>query len=48
MWLCGVSIAVRGLSLAAENGDYSVVMKGLLIVVASLVAVGLSGGSDGK
>ena len=43
-WLCWVFLAVYGLSLAMESRGYSqVVISGLLIVVASLVAeLGLS------
>ena len=37
-WLHWVFIAVRGLSLVVASGAYSVVVCGLLIVVASLVA----------
>ena len=43
-WLCWAFIASRAFSLVATRGGYSaVVVRGLLIVVASLVAVcGLS------
>ena len=36
--LCWVFVAARGLSLVAASGGYFVVVHGLLIVVASLVA----------
>ena len=36
-WLHWVFVAVRGLSLVAASGGYSVVVRGLLIAVASLV-----------
>ena len=37
-WLHWVFTAAHGFSLVAENGGYSVVVCGLLIAVASLVA----------
>ena len=38
-WLCWVFIAARRLSLVAVSGGYSLVaLRGLLIVVASLIA----------
>ena len=37
-WLCWVFVAAHGLSLLAESGGYSLVLRGLLIAVASLVA----------
>ena len=37
-WLCSVFVAVRGLSLVAASGGYSVAVRRLLIAVASLVA----------
>ena len=37
-WLRWVFVAVRGLSLVAASGGYSVAVRGLLIAVASLVA----------
>ena len=36
-WLHWVFIAARGLSLVAASGGYTVVVRRLLIVVASLV-----------
>ena len=39
VWLCWVFVAVSGLSLVAASEGYSlVVVRGLLIAVASLVA----------
>ena len=38
LWLCWVFVAVRGLSLVAGSGLLFVVVHGLLIAVASLVA----------
>ena len=38
-WLCWVFVAVHRLSLVAASGGYSVVVRRLLIMVASLVAV---------
>ena len=37
-WLCWVFVAARGLSLVVVSGGYSVVVRRLLIGVASLVA----------
>ena len=37
-WLHWVFVAVRGLSLVAVSGGYSVAVRELLIAVASLVA----------
>ena len=38
-WLCWVFVAARKISLVATSRDYSpVVMRGLLIVLASLVS----------
>ena len=37
-WLRWVFVALRGLSLLAASGGYSVAVRGLLIAVASLVA----------
>ena len=37
-WLHWVFVAVRVLSLVVASGGYSIVVRGLLIVVASLVA----------
>ena len=37
-WLHWVFVAARGPSLVAASGGYSVVVRGLLIAVASLVA----------
>ena len=46
-WLCWVFIAMRGLSLLVANGGYSpVALLGLLIAVASLVALGCMGFSS--
>ena len=36
-WLCWVFVAVHGRSLVAESRGYSVVVRGLLVAVASLV-----------
>ena len=40
-WLCWVSLAACGLSLAVASGGYSLVVCGLLIGVTSLVENGL-------
>ena len=37
-WLLWVRVAACGLSLVVVSGGYSVVVRGLLIAVASLVA----------
>ena len=38
LWLCSIFVAACGLSLVAESGsDSPVAMRGLLVVVASLV-----------